>query len=76
MDAIERGEADDGAVIECLIDNKFRRDMDPKCFAGIEHHQLVNMKSYNFNTKFREACKKDYEQHCVHKTNRSVTVGV
>ena len=32
-------EADD--IMQCLIDNKHHPDMDEKCKAGIEHHQLV-----------------------------------
>jgi hypothetical protein len=28
-------------VLECLIDHKNVADMDAKCAAGIEHHQLV-----------------------------------
>ena len=33
-------EADD--IMQCLIDNKHHPDMDEKCKAGIEHHQLVS----------------------------------
>ena len=70
--ADDKAEIDEGNMIQCLIEHKHEGDVDPKCFAGIEHHQIVNMGSYNFNHKFREACKKDYEEHCVQKTNRFV----
>lgn len=70
LKGFEQGEIDNGEIVECLIEHKREHDVDPKCLAGIEHHQIVNMQSYNFNTKFREACKKDYERYCVHKTNR------
>ena len=48
------------------MENKFDKDMDPKCFQGIEHHQLINMPDFNFNHKFREACKSDFKKFCEH----------
>ena len=66
IQGIKDGEIDEGEVITCLIEHKYDEDMDPKCFAGIEHHQLVNMQEFNFNKKFRDACKSDFEKHCEH----------
>jgi hypothetical protein len=34
-------DAEPGDVMECLIKHKKDNDMDEKCAAGIEHHQLV-----------------------------------
>ncbi|XP_052230402.1 Golgi apparatus protein 1-like [Dreissena polymorpha] len=56
--------ADASNVMNCLIENKNHRDMNSKCKAGIEHHQIIQMKDYTFSHKFREACKKDVLEHC------------
>ena len=33
---------DAGDVMDCLIKHKHHRDMNEKCAAGVEHHQLVS----------------------------------
>ena len=33
--------AEPGAVMRCLVNNKYDQDMEPKCRAGVEHHQIV-----------------------------------
>ena len=30
-------------VMDCLIEHKHNREMDEKCQAGIEHHQIVGI---------------------------------
>lgn len=42
-----------GDVMECLIQNKQNVDMDEKCRAGIEHHQILTLKNYRFSFKFK-----------------------
>ena len=66
----EDWEIDQGEVIACLIEHKYDEDMDPHCFAGIEHHQLVNMQQFIFNKKFKDSCKKDVENHCEHVNSK------
>lgn len=43
QEAAESGKDDSetGSLMSCLILNKLHPDMNPKCRAGIEHHQLV-----------------------------------
>lgn len=38
-------EEDEEDIMECLIENKNHADMNSKCAAGIEHHQLVSWSS-------------------------------
>lgn len=49
QEAAESGKADGeaGSLMSCLISNKFHQDMNDKCRAGIEHHQLVVYHSSN-----------------------------
>ena len=42
-----------GDVMECLIQNKQNVDMEEKCKAGIEHHQILTLKNYRFSFKFK-----------------------
>ncbi|GFO47337.1 Golgi apparatus protein 1 [Plakobranchus ocellatus] len=57
-------------VLECLIKNKAHSDMDDKCVVGIEHHQIVSLKDFRFNHKFREACQQSVEKHCKNKKTK------
>ncbi|XP_076470547.1 Golgi apparatus protein 1-like isoform X2 [Babylonia areolata] len=61
-------EADD--VLECLIEHKNHVDMQPKCAAGIEHHQLISMQDFRFSHKFKEACQKSAKNLCKSKTTK------
>ncbi|KAK3085351.1 hypothetical protein FSP39_001959 [Pinctada imbricata] len=61
-------EAED--IMQCLIDNKHHPDMDDKCKAGIEHHQLISLKDFRFNHKFKEACKKSVLKYCRNKKTK------
>ena len=47
QDAAESGKEDSetGSLMSCLISNKFHAEMNNKCRAGIEHHQLVGNKN-------------------------------
>lgn len=35
-------DAQAGEVMDCLVENKNHHEMNEKCKAGIEHHQLVS----------------------------------
>lgn len=39
--------------MHCLIEHKTKAEMDPKCRAGIEHHQLVSLKDYRSHPFWR-----------------------
>ena len=41
---MESTETEPGDVMECLIQHKRDPEMNDKCRAGIEHHQLVSLK--------------------------------
>ena len=53
-----------GDVMSCLIKSKQDPEMNEKCRAGIEHHQLLTLKDYRFSFKFKQACKEDVEAIC------------
>jgi hypothetical protein len=36
-------EEEEDVIMQCLITHKNNQKMDPKCYAGIEHHQLVRI---------------------------------
>jgi len=54
-------------VLNCLVDNKHRPEMDGKCLAGIEHHQIISLQDFRFNRKFREACSESVDTYCKNK---------
>ena len=47
QDVLEKDNAEATDIMECLIKHKNKADMDRKCFAGIEHHQLVSLVARN-----------------------------
>ncbi|KAJ6225809.1 hypothetical protein RDWZM_004354 [Blomia tropicalis] len=57
---------DRGEVIDCLIRHKntFHMKTNRKCRAALEHYQLINLKDYRFDSKFKEACRLDVINHC------------
>ncbi|CAG5117646.1 unnamed protein product, partial [Candidula unifasciata] len=57
-------------VLDCLIEHKNRNDMDEKCAAGIEHHQIISLKDFKFNSKFREACQTAVARNCKNKKTK------
>ncbi|KAK0048055.1 Golgi apparatus protein 1, partial [Biomphalaria pfeifferi] len=57
-------------VLDCLIEHKNNLEMDDKCAAGIEHHQIISMKDFRFNHKFREACQIAVGTYCTHKKTK------
>ncbi|CAL1540387.1 unnamed protein product [Lymnaea stagnalis] len=57
-------------VLDCLIEHKHQNDMDDKCAAGIEHHQIISMKEFRFNHKFREACQNSVARYCTKKKTK------
>ncbi|CAH1270213.1 GLG1 [Branchiostoma lanceolatum] len=64
-------EEDDGALLQCLIDNKNEHEMNKKCAAGIMHMQLIQLKDYRFSFKFKEACKSDVVKYCRNIKNKA-----
>ncbi|KAL3859180.1 hypothetical protein ACJMK2_009410 [Sinanodonta woodiana] len=67
-------DTDASDVMSCLIEHKHDEEMDPKCAAGIEHHQLITLKDYRFSHKFKEACKESVIKHCNKMTEKSQVV--
>ncbi|ESO98200.1 hypothetical protein LOTGIDRAFT_114272 [Lottia gigantea] len=57
-------------VLECLIEHKQNSKMDSKCAAGIEHHQLISLKHFKFNHKFKESCQADVKKYCERKKTK------
>ena len=53
-----------GELLNCLIKQKHNPQMDPKCKAGIEHHQLLNLENVSFNYKFKKSCETEIMSHC------------
>lgn len=64
QDVLEGENPEASDVMDCLIDHKHNREMDDKCKAGIEHHQITQLEDYHFSHKFKEACKKAVTTHC------------
>lgn len=59
-----------GDLLECLIGQKNNPKIDVKCRMGIEHHQLLNMKSVDFDYKFKRACTREIKEHCSSSKNK------
>ncbi|CAE1332042.1 GLG1 [Acanthosepion pharaonis] len=57
-------------VMDCLIEHKHHQDMNRKCSAGVEHHQLIQLKDYRFTYKFKESCKKSVMKFCKDKKTK------
>ncbi|XP_059141674.1 Golgi apparatus protein 1-like [Physella acuta] len=57
-------------VLDCLIEHKNVVDMNDKCAAGIEHHQIISMKDFRFNHKFREACQFSVATFCSNRKTK------
>ncbi|XP_067931662.1 Golgi apparatus protein 1-like isoform X2 [Watersipora subatra] len=74
LDGVEEGDIDQGEVFECLLEHKFDKDIDHKCFIGIEHHQIINMQDFKFSHKFREACNHDFQAFCKGVKSKSEAV--
>ncbi|KAL4235223.1 glycogenin glucosyltransferase glg1 [Mactra antiquata] len=64
-------DAEAADVMECLVENKNHHEMNVKCKAGIEHHQLIQLKDIRFSHRFKEACKDDAIEYCKGKTKKS-----
>nr|XP_011440924.2 Golgi apparatus protein 1 isoform X1 [Crassostrea gigas] len=67
-DGLEGDDTDN--IMDCLIRNKNKPRMDEKCRAGIEHHQLISMKNFQFDHKFKEACKRSVSKFCKNKKSK------
>lgn len=59
-----------GELLECLIKQKNNPKMQPKCKAGIEHHQLLNMQDVSLNFKFKKLCSAEITEHCSDKSSK------
>ncbi|KAK6184750.1 hypothetical protein SNE40_007151 [Patella caerulea] len=57
-------------VLECLIEHKNHQSMNSKCAAGIEHHQLISLKEFRFNHKFKEVCQEAVTTLCKNKKTK------
>ena len=64
---------DQGELMDCLIryKNTYQVKNNRKCKAALEHYQLINLKDFRFDSKFKEACKSDVVNYCanVHTKN-------
>lgn len=56
---------DFGDLMECLIQNKYQKDMNEKCVIGVIYFQLVQMKDFWFFYKFKMVCKEDVLKFCL-----------
>uniref|UniRef100_A0A1I8HF93 Golgi apparatus protein 1 n=1 Tax=Macrostomum lignano TaxID=282301 RepID=A0A1I8HF93_9PLAT len=54
----------DKTVMSCLIQLKAHPKMDPRCRAGVEHHQLVSLRDYHISRDFASACGDDIRRLC------------
>lgn len=63
---ILKGGKDKGDMMDCLISHKNDADLrqDLKCRAAIEHFQIISVKSYHFNYKFKVACRPHVGRFC------------
>lgn len=59
-------DVDQGDLMQCLIEHKNEPEMKKhqKCRVAVEHFQLLSLKDYHFNFKFKEACKQDVLRLC------------
>uniref|UniRef100_A0A665WVE2 Golgi apparatus protein 1 n=1 Tax=Echeneis naucrates TaxID=173247 RepID=A0A665WVE2_ECHNA len=55
---------DTGDLMECLVQNKHRKEMNDKCSVGVTHFQLIQMKDFRFSYKFKMSCKEDVLRLC------------
>ncbi|XP_036066667.1 Golgi apparatus protein 1 isoform X1 [Oryzias melastigma] len=55
---------DTGVLMECLVQNKYQKEMNDKCAVGVTHFQLIQMKDFRFSYKFKMACKEDVLRLC------------
>ncbi|XP_067905765.1 Golgi apparatus protein 1-like isoform X2 [Heterodontus francisci] len=55
---------DSGDLMECLVQNKYQKEMNEKCVVGVTHFQLIQMKDFRFSYKFKMACKEDVLKLC------------
>ncbi|CAG9814540.1 unnamed protein product [Phaedon cochleariae] len=66
----------DADVMECLIENKNHAQVKarPACRASIEHFQLISLKDYKFNNKFKMACKSHAMRLCNRAQSKSEVI--
>ncbi|CAF3848511.1 unnamed protein product [Rotaria sp. Silwood1] len=61
-------------LIRCLIKHKNEQQMDFRCKAGIDHHQITSMQDEAFlSQQFRKKCTQEINEHC---TGRKTKAGV
>ena len=53
-----------GRLLECMVKHKNEPDVSPICLAGIEHMQILQLKDFDFDPKFKRACKADVINLC------------
>uniref|UniRef100_A0A915AS27 Golgi apparatus protein 1 n=1 Tax=Parascaris univalens TaxID=6257 RepID=A0A915AS27_PARUN len=57
-------EIDHGDVMECLLSNKDRPEMTPKCRSYVNHFELISLRDYTFSYRFKQACANDVNKYC------------
>ncbi|PIK54665.1 putative Golgi apparatus protein 1 [Apostichopus japonicus] len=68
---------DEGDALDCLIRRKNDADMDPKCAAGIEHFQIIQLDPAERLHPFiqvKKACKEDVQKLCSKKDTKKDTI--
>ena len=53
-------------VMECLIRHKSDPDVRQanKCWAAINHFQLISLEDYSFSYRFKQQCQEDVTVFC------------
>ena len=60
----KRGTTNQGNLFNCMVKNKNKPDAHEICVAGIEHMQLIQLKDFEFDVKFRKKCRGDVDAYC------------
>ncbi|CAF3796085.1 unnamed protein product, partial [Rotaria sordida] len=62
-------------LIRCLSKHKNEQQMDFRCKAGIDHHQITSMKDEAFlSQQFRKKCIQEINEHCVGRKTKAGVV--
>ena len=59
-------------VMECLIKHKSDPDVrhDRKCWAAINHFQIISLEDYSFSFRFKQQCQEDIALLCRESTKK------
>ncbi|XP_028417927.1 Golgi apparatus protein 1-like [Dendronephthya gigantea] len=67
-DLLKKNDVD--GILPCLYNNKYDHRMDKKCRAELDHRELIELKDYQFSSKFKKACRKDVQTHCINSKSK------